>query len=125
MNHSKFQVLSIGHTHRSKFWSVFTDQNFVPDPSDLDPPGLDDQNQFMMTFYPLYGFLDLKKLKQSECQTLSIGPTHRSKLWSGLSTSNGLLAMAKLFASSACFVSFLKRRNISQSNHLRSIFETF
>ena len=55
MNHSKFQALSIGHTHRSEFWSVLTDPNFVPDLRDLDP-------------------------------------------------SNGLLAMAKLFASSACYI---------------------
>ena len=76
MNHSKFQVLS-KWTHSN---------NFV-----LDPPGLDVQNQFMMTSYPLYGFLNLNKLKQSEFQALSIGPTHRSKLWSGLSTKQWII----------------------------------
>ena len=101
MNHSKFQVLS-KWTHS---------KDFV-----LDPPGLDDQRQFIITFHPLYDFLSLNKVKVIKFQVFSIGPTHGSKLWSGFSASNGLLAMAKLLASSACSITFLKRRNISQSN---------
>ena len=61
----------------------------------LDPPGLDDQGQFMITFHPLYDFLSLNKVKAIKFQALSIGLTHGSKLWSKFSATNRLLTMAK------------------------------
>ena len=123
------------------------DPNLGLDLPDVDPSGLDPQNQLMRAFALLHGFLNFKKVNNSEFQALSIGTTHGLRHWSGSQSdplnkllftfepmdqfltlkskslkfdspfigstyvsgssinSNGFLAMTKLFASSACFLS--------------------